>query len=61
MIFNIWLKIWTGYIVIGDAGLIVYLDTKLPEPFYADFFIMLLTAIDGKQEVGDQPGKYLEH
>jgi len=47
--------------VIGDAGLILYLDTKLPDPFYANFFIMLLTAIDSKQEVGDQTGKYLDH
>ena len=37
-----------------DAGLIVYLDAKFPDPFYTDFFVVLLTAIDGKQEVGDQ-------
>ena len=40
--------------VVGDAGLILYLDTKFPDPFYADFFIVLLTAIDGEQEIGDQ-------
>ena len=61
VIFKIWLKFWARYIVIGDAGLILYLDTKLPDPFYANFFIMLLTAINSKQEVGDQPGKYLDH
>ena len=61
MIFNIYLKILTGYTVVGNAGLILYLDAKLPDPFYADFFVVLLTAIDSKQEVSDQAGKYLDH
>ena len=47
--------------IVGDAGLILYLDTKFPDPFYADIFVVLLTAIDGKQEVGDRAGKYLDH
>jgi len=41
---------WTGSMAVGNAGLILYLDTKLPDPFYANFFIMLLTAIDGKKK-----------
>jgi len=47
--------------VIGDAGLILYLDTKFPDPFYADFFVVLLTTIDGKEEIGNQAGEYLDH
>jgi hypothetical protein len=43
------------------TGLILYFDAKLSEPFYADFFVVLLPAIDGKQEVGDQAGKDLHH
>ena len=51
MIFKIWPKIWSGYMLVGDAGLILYFDTKFPDPFYADFFVVLLTAMDGKQKV----------
>ncbi len=40
---------------------ILYFDAKLSDPFYADFFVVLLPAIDGKQEVGDQAGKDLHH
>ena len=47
--------------VVGDTGLILYLDTKFPDPFYTDFFVVLLTAIDGKQKIGNQAGKYLDH
>jgi hypothetical protein len=47
--------------VVGDAGLILYLDPKFPDRFYADFFVVLLTTIDGKQVVGDQAAKYLDH
>ena len=43
--------------VVGDAGLILYLDAKFPDPFYADFFVVLLTAIDGQQEIGNQAGE----
>ena len=46
---------------IGDAGLILYLDTKFSDPFYADFFVVLLMTINGKEEVGDQAGEYLDH
>ena len=47
--------------VVGDAGLILYLDAKFPDPFYADFFVVLFTAINGKQQVGDQASEYLDH
>lgn len=47
--------------VFGDAGLTLYLDTKFPDSFYSYFFIVMLMAIDSKQEVGDQPGKYRYH
>ena len=40
--------------VVGDEGFILNLDTKSPDPFYADFFVVLFTAIDNKQEVDDQ-------
>ena len=40
--------------VVGDAGLILNLDSKFPDSFYADFFIVLVTTIDGKQEIGNQ-------
>ncbi|NQT56502.1 MAG: hypothetical protein HQ551_09765 [Desulfobacteraceae bacterium] len=40
--------------VVGDAGLILNLDSKFPDPFYADFFIVLVTTIDSNQEIGDQ-------
>lgn len=36
--FKIRPEIWTGYMVVGHAGLILYLDTKLPDPFYVHFF-----------------------
>jgi len=47
--------------LVGASGLVLYLDANFPDPFNADFFVVLLTAIDGKQEVGDQAGKYLDH
>ena len=47
--------------VIGYTGLILDFDTKFPDPFYADFFVVLLTAIDGQQEIGNQAGEYLDH
>ena len=50
-------KIWPGHVAAGNAGLILYLDTKFPDPFYADFFIVLLTAIDGKHVNGDVGSK----
>jgi len=57
--FRIRLKTWSGYVAAGNQGPILYVYTKFPDLFYADFFIVLLTAIDGKQAVGDQAGKYL--
>ena len=47
--------------VVGNPSLILYLDTKFPDPFNTDLFVVLLTAIDGKQEVSDQAGEYLDH
>ena len=32
-------KTWSDYTAAGDADFILYLDAKLPDPFYADFFI----------------------
>ncbi len=39
----------------GAPGFVLYFSTEFPDSFYADFFVVLLTAIDGKQEIGDQP------
>ena len=47
--------------VVGDAGLILYPHPKSLDPSYADFFVALLAAVNGKQEVDDQSGKYLDH
>ena len=41
--------------VVGASGLILYLDTKFPDPLYADFFVVLLRAIDGKQKTYTNP------
>ena len=49
------------YQTFSVTGLILYFDAKLSDPFYADFFVVLLPVIDGKQEVGDQAGKDLHH
>jgi len=38
----------TGHTAISDAGLVLYLDAELSDAFYADSFVVLLTAIDGK-------------
>ena len=54
-------KIWSEYTTAGDADFILYLDAKLPDSFYADFFIVQFTAINGKQQVGDQASEYLDH
>ena len=61
VIYKIWPRIWIGHMAIGTAGLILYLNARLSDPFYADSFIVLFTAIDGKQEISDQAGKYLYH
>jgi hypothetical protein len=44
-------KVWFDY---DAADFILYLNAKLPDPFYADFFVVLFTAINGKQKVGNQ-------
>jgi len=54
MIFETRPWIWAYLTPIGDTVLILYLDAKLSNPFYADFLVVLLTAIDGKEEVSDQ-------
>jgi hypothetical protein len=33
---------------LGDVSFILYLDAKLFDPFYVDFLVVLLTAIDGQ-------------
>jgi len=45
----------------GDPDLVLYFNTESPNPFYADFFAVLLTAVNGKQQVRDQASEYLEH
>jgi hypothetical protein len=45
----------------GDADFILYLDAKLSDSFDADFFVVLFTAINSKQQIGDQAGEYLNH
>ena len=50
-----------GQMAIGDAGLILYLDAQLSDPFYADPFVVLLTTVDGKQEICNQAGNDLYH
>jgi len=54
-------KVWFDNTATGDADFILYLDAKPPDPFYAGFFIVLFTAINGKQQVGDQASEYLDH
>ena len=54
-------KIWSDYTAAGDADFMLYLDAKLPDPFYADFFVVLFTAINGKQQVSNQTSEYLDH
>ena len=47
--------------VVGDTGLILYLDSKFPDPFYGYFFVVLFTAINREQHIDDQTAKYLNH
>jgi len=47
--------------VLGGPGFILYFNAEFPDPFYADFFVMLLTAVNGKQQICDQSGEYLDH
>jgi len=54
LIFETRPRIWACLRPIGDTCLVLYLDAKLSDPFYADFFVVVLTAINGKQEIGDQ-------
>ena len=61
IVFKAEVIIWSDLLTVDDAGLIVYLDTQFPDPFYTDFFIVLLMAIDSKQEISDQSRKNLHH
>ena len=54
-------ELWTYCAGADYTDFILYFDAKLPDSFYADFFVELFTAINGKQQVGDQAGEYLDH
>jgi len=43
--------------VVGDARLILYLDSKFPDPFHGYFFVVLFPAINREQHIGDQAAK----
>jgi hypothetical protein len=47
MVLKILPLMWAGRMTIGNAGLILYLDAKLSDPFYADSLVVLLTTVDG--------------
>jgi hypothetical protein len=54
-------KIKSDYTAAGNADSILYLNVKLVDLFYAYVFVVLFTAINGKQQFGDQASKYLDH
>ena len=47
--------------IVDEVSFVVYLNAQFPNPFYADFFVVLLMAMDSQQEISNQPGKNLHH
>ena len=54
-------EIPSSFLVVNHAGFILDFDTKFSHAFDAHFFIVLLMAINSKQEIRDQPREYLYH
>ena len=52
-------KVWSDYTAAGNSDFILYLGAKFSDSFYADFFVVLFTEVNGEQQVGDQAGQYL--
>jgi len=44
--------------VLGGPGFVLYFNGEFPDLFYADFFVVLFAAVNGKQQVSDQAGEY---
>jgi hypothetical protein len=59
--FKIDSKTLASYMVVGSVDLILYLCSKISDLFDADFFVVVLMAINGKEQVRNQAGKYLDH
>ena len=46
---------------IGKAPFVTDFDTDFPESDDGNMFLILVMAIDGQEDVGDQSGQHLDH
>ena len=46
---------------ISEAHFVTDIDTDFPEPDDGNMFLILVMAVDGQENVGDQSGQHLHH